>query len=114
VVVAGAFGEHRLLGGAMLFHHDPAHQKAELGCWTVAAGEGLGLAYAACRTLIALAREHLGAERLEWLCSAENVRSRRLAERLGFTYEGTLRSNFVLHGRRHDTDILSLVGHELE
>ena len=114
IVIAGAFHEDRLLGGALIFHHEPEQEKAELGVWTVAAGEGTGVAYAACRTLVTLARERLGVERLEWVCSAENPRSRALAQRLGFTHEGRLRSYFVLNERRHDTDILSLVGHELE
>ena len=43
-----------------------------------------------------------------------NTRSRRLAERLGFQHEGTLRSNYVLRGERLDTDVLSLVGAELD
>jgi len=113
IVIAGAFHEDRLLGGALIFHHDPVQVKAELGVWTVAAGEGTGVAYAACRALVALAREQLRVERLEWVCSVDNPRSRALAERLGFTHEGRLRSYFVLNERRHDTDILSLVGHEL-
>jgi RimJ/RimL family protein N-acetyltransferase len=43
-----------------------------------------------------------------------NSRSRALAERLGFRYEGTLRSAYVLNGRRYDMDVLSLVGRELD
>jgi ribosomal-protein-serine acetyltransferase len=64
--------------------------------------------------LIGLARTQLGAERVEWHASSVNGRSRVLAERLGFRYEGTLRSNYVLRGTRLDTDVLSLVGAELD
>ncbi len=113
-MIAGAFHEDVLLGGALIFHHDPVQLRAELGVWTVTAGEGSGVARAACRTLITLARERLRVARLEWVCSVDNPRSRALAERLGFTHEGRLRSYFVLNERRHDADILSLVGHELE
>lgn len=114
VVIAGAFHDGRLLGGALLFHHVPEHESAELGVWTLAEAEGTGLARAACEALIRLARTDLGVHRLEWRCSARNQRSRALAERLGFRLEGTLRAAFLMHGERHDTDILSLVGHELE
>src|SRR3954454_792128 len=113
VVVAGAWSEGELLGGALLFHHVPALANVEIGCWVVPAGEGHGIAAAACRALLDLARDELGARRVEWRAASVNTRSRRLAERLGFQYEGTLRSNFVLGGRRLDTDVLSLVGAEL-
>ena len=45
-----------------------------------------------------------------WRCTTVNPRSRALAERLGFVYEGTQRSAHVLHGERYDLDVLSLVG----
>jgi hypothetical protein len=33
---------------------------------------------------------------------------------LGFQYEGTLRSAYVLRGERYDMDVLSLVGADLD
>jgi ribosomal-protein-serine acetyltransferase len=79
-----------------------------------AAGEGHGLASAACRALLRVARADLRVERIEWRSTTVNVRSRRLAERLGFRYEGTLRSNYLLGAARLDTDVLSLVGGEID
>ena len=114
VVVGGAWRGDTLLGGALLFHHDPEQHVVEIGCWVVQAGEGVGIASAACRLLIGLARSQLRAERVEWHATTANVRSRVLAERLGFQHEGTLRSNYVLRGTRLDTDVLSLVGSELD
>jgi RimJ/RimL family protein N-acetyltransferase len=114
VVVGGVWYGDALVGGALLFHHQPDDGIVELGCWLTAAAEGGGVAAAACRVLIGLARSDLGAERVEWHCSTGNTRSRRLAERLGFRHEGTLRSNYVLRGERLDTDVLSLVGAELD
>ena len=95
-------------------HHDPDYAIVEIGCWLTAAAEGGGVAAAACRVLLGLARRDLAAERVEWHASTLNIRSRRLAERLGFTHEGTMRSNYVLRGDRLDTDVLSLVGAELD
>ena len=86
----------------------------QIGCWLTAAAEGGGVAAAACRVLVGLARSELAAERVEWHASTVNTRSRRLAGRLGFQHEGTLRSNYVLRGQRLDTDVLSLVGAELD
>ena len=114
VIAGGAWRGDELLGGALLFQHDPAHGNVELGTWVVIAGEGRGVARAACRALLAHARRELQVERVEWHAAVANVRSRRLAERLGFRHEGTLRSNFLLRGERHDTDVLSLVGAEID
>jgi RimJ/RimL family protein N-acetyltransferase len=114
VLVAGAFDGDELVGGALLMHHDPDTGTVELGCWVTSRVQGLGVARAACAALIAFARSGLHVERVEWRSTTANPRSRALAERLGFRYEGTLRGNYVLHGRRCDTDVLSLVGAELD
>ena len=74
----------------------------------------MGVARAACEALIGYARRELAVERVAWRCTTVNARSRALAERLGFRHEGTLRSAYVLRGRRYDMDLLSLVGAELD
>jgi ribosomal-protein-serine acetyltransferase len=114
VLAAGAWSGEELLGGAVLFHHDPPGASVEIGCWVIRAAEGRGVASACCRALVRVARDDLRAERLEWRSAAANLASRRLAERLGFHHEGTLRSAYVLRGERLDIDVLSLVGAELD
>jgi RimJ/RimL family protein N-acetyltransferase len=47
-------------------------------------------------------RSALGLERLWARFHAGNEASRRLLERLGFAYEGTLRSHIVRDGERRD------------
>jgi RimJ/RimL family protein N-acetyltransferase len=54
----------------------------------------------------------LGYRRLEWTCTAENVRSRSCASRLGFVYEGTLRQGLVLKGRPRDICVYSMLSSE--
>jgi RimJ/RimL family protein N-acetyltransferase len=44
-----------------------------------------------------------GYRRYEWKCNALNLPSRRAAERLGFSYEGTFRQATVVKGRNRDT-----------
>jgi ribosomal-protein-serine acetyltransferase len=114
VLVAGVLDGDEIVGGALLMHHAAAFAIVELGCWAIAAVEGMGVARAACEALIALARTELHAERVEWRSTTVNARSRALAERLGFRHEGTLRSAYVLRGERYDSDVFSLVGAELD
>ena len=44
-----------------------------------------------------------GYRRFEWKCDALNLASRRAAERLGLSYEGTFRQAAVVKGRNRDT-----------
>lgn len=44
-----------------------------------------------------------GYRRFEWKCDAQNLASRRAAERLGLSYEGTFRQAAVVKGRNRDT-----------
>ncbi len=59
-----------------------------------------------------LAMDELGYRRLVWKCNALNAPSRRAADRLGFVYEGTLRSHLVVKGRLRDTAFFSMLSEE--
>jgi RimJ/RimL family protein N-acetyltransferase len=56
--------------------------------------------------------DHLGYRRYEWKCNAENLPSRRAAERLGFTFEGIFRQHMVVKGRSRDSAWYSMLDHE--
>ncbi len=44
-----------------------------------------------------------GYRRFEWKCDGANLRSRRSAERFGFSYEGVFRQHVISRGRNRDT-----------
>ena len=56
--------------------------------------------------------DNLGYRRYEWKCNALNAPSRRAAERLGFTYEGTFRQHMIVKGRNRDTAWFSMTDKE--
>ena len=56
--------------------------------------------------------DELGYRRYEWKCDALNQASRRAAERLGFTYEGTFRQANVVKNRNRDTAWYSIIDSE--
>lgn len=62
--------------------------------------------------LMSLAMDDLGNRRLEWKCNARNQRSRRAAERLGFTQEGVFRQHAVIKGQNRDTAWFSIIDGE--
>lgn len=56
--------------------------------------------------------DELGYRRYEWKCDDLNAASRRAAERLGFTYEGTFRQDRIYKGRNRDTAWYSITDTE--
>lgn len=62
--------------------------------------------------LLAKASFALGNRRLEWKCNANNARSKRAAERFGFSYEGTFRQHMVVKGVSRDTAWYSIINSE--
>lgn len=101
------------VGIATFLRIDLAHGTAEVGhiCYasalqrTTAATEAMYL-------MAAQAFDVVGVRRYEWKCDALNAPSRRAAERLGFTYEGTFRNAVVYKGRTRDTAWFSIVDEE--
>ena len=63
---------------------------------------GKGLVVEAVRPLIPDAFKYLEVGRIEISAAAPNLASRRVAEKLGFTYEGTLRQRMVVREKRYD------------
>lgn len=50
-----------------------------------------------------------GYRRYEWKCNALNMPSRRAAQRLGFSYEGTFRQAAIVKGRNRDTAWFAMI-----
>lgn len=56
--------------------------------------------------------DELGYRRLEWKCNTRNARSRRAAERFGFSYEGLFRQHMVVKGESRDTAWFAIIDSE--
>jgi len=84
--LAGMMGLHRLGQGS-----------GELGYWMTPAARGRGLAVEAARAVIGwgFSADGLGLTRIEWRAVVDNPASHRVAQHLGFRYEGRLRSALV-------------------
>jgi RimJ/RimL family protein N-acetyltransferase len=104
----------RLLGALGLSNFDWADLKGEIGYWIVAEARRRGVGSRATRLLATWAITQLGLERVELLANPHNEASLRLAERAGFTREGTLRRYRRRHGVREDLVMFSLLAEDLE
>lgn len=101
------------LGHASFLRIDPKNASIEVGFInfsprlqrTPAATEAMYL-------MMAHAFDRLGYRRYEWKCDALNAPSRKAAQRLGFTYEGTFRQATHYKGRNRDTAWFSILDSE--
>lgn len=109
-VIANSSGQ--ALGLLSYLNICPAHGSIEIG--HVCFGHALQRSTQASETVYLLARYafELGNRRLEWKCDNANLRSKRAAERFGFTYEGLFRQHLIRKGRNRDTAWFSLLDHE--
>jgi RimJ/RimL family protein N-acetyltransferase len=103
----------RLLGAVGIANFDWADLKAEIGYWVAAEARRRGVGWRATRLLAVWALTKLGLERLELLANPRNEGSLRLAERAGFTREGTLRRYRRRHGEREDLVMFALLAEDL-
>ena len=81
----------------------------ELGYFADCAREGQGYVREAAQAVLGFAFEHLQAQRVRLSCNETNVRSWRLAERLGFVREGYLRESnnrFLLPDGAYSGDMI--------
>lgn len=102
----------RIVGGAVLAPV-PAEAMASIGYWLARASTGRGLATEAVLALVRVAFEIENLELVEIQCAADNERSARVAERAGFTHDGTLRARLRSEdGTRSDRASFSILKDE--
>ncbi len=86
---------------------------AEIGFWGTKEHRGHGYITEAVLAASRWAFVHLSIDRVEWRAEVGNAPSRAVAERTGFTIEGTLRSAIVHQGVRRDCWVGSLLPSDL-
>ena len=103
----------KAVGHASFLRIDPKNSAIEVGFINFAPRlQRTPAATEAMYLMMAHAFEGLGYRRYEWKCDALNAPSRRAAERLGFTYEGTFRQATHYKGRNRDTAWFSVLDRE--
>ena len=101
--------EDNAIGCCDLSEIDRQHTRAEIGYIFARNYWGQGLAQEAMKAVVGYAFGALELQRLYARIHAKNEASRRLLTRLGFSYEGTLRSHVVRDGARRDCQIYGLL-----
>ena len=102
-----------VLGSVGISGLDPATGRCAAGYWVRAAARGGGVASRGLRLLAPFAFERLGVRRIEAWIDPSNAASLRVAEQVGFSREGLLRSFMPINGVRRDMLMYSLLPGEL-
>jgi len=102
--------EGALLGGSGLHRMDWAARSFEIGYWRRTGHTQRGVITEIVRALSRMAFDTLAARRVEIRMDTNNLASRRVAERAGFTFEGVRRQDGVTPtGEPRDTCVYSRV-----
>lgn len=104
---------NRAVGHASYMRITPEHRVIEVG--NIFYTPDLARTRGATEAMYLMARyafEGLGYRRYEWKCNALNLRSRRAALRLGFSFEGVFAQHMIQKGRNRDTAWYSMLDAE--
>jgi RimJ/RimL family protein N-acetyltransferase len=105
----GIWSEGRYVGGCGINQINKANRFANLGYWVRTSAMGRGVAPAAVRLVAEHAFRETDLIRLEIVCAVGNLRSQRVAEKVGALREGVLRNRLLLPSGPSDAVMFSLV-----
>lgn len=107
------FADQDEIIGSCSFHHFAAHGLCvETGYDLNRAYWGRGVMREAMSAVLSYGFTTLELHRIEAIIDIQNVRSKTLLEKLGFTYEGNLRQRYYMDGRFEDEHYFGLLKHE--
>lgn len=93
----GIWQDNQMAGGILWFPIERPIRATEIGYWLGEAYTGRGLMTRAIRAMLTYAFDDLHLNRVMLRADVNNRRSRAVAERLGFTFEGIERDGWVYH-----------------
>jgi len=109
---AGIWHKGKIAGSIGFLYIDWDARKTEIGYWLGDEYLGKGLATKAARLLISYSFAELHLRKVEINVASQNLKSKAIPERLGFSAEGTIRNYEYLNGEYHDKIIYGLLKDE--
>ena len=108
----GIWLDGRMAGGILFFPINRHARSTDVGYWLGAGAAGRGLMTKALTAALDYVFEEVGLNRVGLMAAVENERSRAVAERVGFTFEGVLRESWPLRGELVDNALYSMLARE--
>ncbi len=106
---AGIWVSDKLAGAIGLHAIDSRHRSSSIGYWLSSEYRGTGAMTLACQAVVTEAFSHYRLHRIEIRCATGNKKSCAIAQRLGFTHEGTLREAEWLYDHFVDLQVYSML-----
>lgn len=91
---------------------DRTNKIGEIGYWLSEECQGHGIITRACKFLINIGFDEFGLNRIQIPAAEQNVKSRSVPERLGFTFEGIIRDKELLYSKYVNHAMYSLLRRE--
>jgi len=104
----------KLMGSVGVVRFNKECRNCEIGYWLSKEATGQGIMTQAVGRLVNHLFQKKSMNRIEIKMATENLKSRQVPIRLGFTYEGTHRQELLLYGEFHDVDYYGLLKPEWE
>jgi ribosomal-protein-serine acetyltransferase len=108
----GIFYDNRIIGGTGLHHWDQQTRKAQIGYWLCKDFEGKGIINRSLAGFIDFLFDKIGLNKIEIHFVVPNVRSAKVATRLGFKVEGVIRQGVMRNGVLEDVVVAGLLRSE--
>jgi ribosomal-protein-serine acetyltransferase len=103
------FADNEPIGRVGLYKIDATNKTSEIGYWLAENEQGKGIITKSCSAIINFAFNVLALQRIELRCGINNLQSMAIANKLGFTKEGTLLQAENLYGNFIDLHLFSLL-----
>jgi len=103
-----------LIGIAGFNHFDYQHKWGEIGYWLCASYSGKGVITKVVQKLLEFGFVEKNLNKIEIRCADKNHKSRAIPERLGFTYEATLRQCEWLYDQYVDHAVYTMLTSEYQ
>lgn len=101
--------DEQYAGGCGINHINWVDRVANVGYWVRSSLAGRGIASMAARHAIEWAFENTNLNRIEIVAACDNIRSQRVAEKIGATRDATLKKRTMVSGRAVDAILYSVI-----
>ncbi|MBP6856637.1 MAG: GNAT family N-acetyltransferase [Candidatus Pacebacteria bacterium] len=105
----GIYFDGEMIGSGGINNFRSEYRKCDFGYWIDKDFEGKGITTTVIAHLINEAKEKLNVHRIEIRMEPRNIASRRIPEKLGFSYEGTMRDCAIQNGKFIDLEMWALL-----
>ncbi|WP_430510179.1 GNAT family N-acetyltransferase [Gottfriedia solisilvae] len=104
--------EQTIIGNAGIYGLDLENKKAFLGAVIHSNYWSKGFVTETLNKLIEICFKELNLVRVEGSCAEDNIASEKIMQKIGMTYEGTLRSNVIINGKNTNSKVYSILDKE--